>query len=58
MIVYANEFYLSSDNEGLDKLKGAIKHWLDKKIGSSFRSTLIIPFLTTLLWVHWACSVG
>jgi hypothetical protein len=44
MIFYANEFYVSSTSEGLEILKRAIKRWLDKKIGPSFRSTSIIPF--------------
>jgi hypothetical protein len=44
MIVYANEFFFSSSNNGLENIKWAIKQWLSKKIGPSFSSTKIIPF--------------
>lgn len=44
MIVYANEFFFSSANNGLENIKGAIKQWLGRKIGPSFKSTKIIPF--------------
>lgn len=44
MIVYANEFFFSSANNGLENIKRAIKRWLNKKIGPSFNSTKIIPF--------------
>jgi|GEM_PF-1985289 len=44
MIVYANEFYLKRQEGDLQALKQAIKTWMGKKIGPSFRTTKIIPF--------------
>jgi len=48
MIVYANEFFLSSKNNDLDCAKAAIKRWLGRKIGPAFTQTRIIPFAKPL----------
>ena len=44
MLVYANEFYLKPQERLLEKVKAPIKEWLGRKLGQTFRSTLIIPF--------------
>jgi hypothetical protein len=54
MLVYANELYLKSEDDGLDRLKGAIKEWLcgQSKIGSAFSSMKIIPFAKPFTYQH------
>lgn len=44
MIVYANEFYFDPNDDGLERVKDAIKRWLGRKIGPSFAPMRIIPF--------------